>query len=144
MIAANESIPQADDLYLVDPCEIDLSGHGSREATGAEVMAMAISLHQHGQRRAVECRKVDGDKIQLVHGFVRVAAARLIRAGFRYNDPVSGEERMVKENQFKVWAVLSGEKPTPLRAEPRRCSTPPACPGQLAPPLRRKVAASAP
>lgn len=77
------------DMYFVDPFEItvneELRGRRS-PPTEQQVIEMAESLLDHGQRQPVEVRKMPDKTIQLVLGFTRTAAARLIRQGFEGSD----------------------------------------------------------
>jgi hypothetical protein len=63
--------------------------------------------NNHPQRRTVECRKTNDDRLFLVHGFVRTAAARLIRSGFKYIDPETQAEVTVKNKRYKLWVSIS-------------------------------------
>lgn len=84
------------DMYFVDPYEIiikeELRGRHT-PPTPEQIMELAISMVENGQRQAVECRKTIGDRLLLNLGFTRTAAARLIRTGFEdasgknYHDP---------------------------------------------------------
>jgi len=73
------------EFYYVNPYEIvvqeELRGRAF-PPTIAQIMAMAISLYQHGQRQPVECRRLPNNKLQLVLGFTRTSAARMLREGF--------------------------------------------------------------
>jgi ParB-like chromosome segregation protein Spo0J len=82
-INAGEDMKRGD-VYLVDPYQIqvreDLRG---RECPPmAAIVSLAASLYDHGQRQAVECRLLPDRRLQLVSGYTRNAAARLIREGF--------------------------------------------------------------
>ncbi len=105
---ANNDDVQDGDLYFVDPFLIEVGEDlaGRQEPPTEAVVEMAISLHTHGQRRAVECRRIGDNRFDLVHGRVRTAAARLIRTGFKYTDPETKCEVKVKDKRFKVWVVL--------------------------------------
>lgn len=89
------------DLFMIDPFQVvvkeDLRGR-HLPPTDEVIIDMALSMMEHGQRQPVECRKVENNKLLLVLGFTRTAAARLIRSGFV--NPETGEE--VKDESFKI------------------------------------------
>jgi hypothetical protein len=117
---------QDGDLFFVDPSliEVDEDLPGRQDPPAEEVVDMAISLHTHGQRRAVECRRFGVNRFLLVHGFVRTAAARLIRTGFKYTDPETNTEVKVKDKRFKVWVVLlNASEQQASQHEPSQAST---------------------
>lgn len=85
-INAGDNVKRGD-LFFVDPFEVivkeNLRGR-CRPVSVVAIVEMAYSLIIYGQRAPVECRRVDGNKIQLNLGFTRTNAARLIREGFLY------------------------------------------------------------
>lgn len=94
------------DLYMVDPYQVvvkeELRGR-HLPPTDEQIIDMALSMKEHGQRQAVECRKVDNDKLLLVLGFTRTAAARMIRTGFV--DPETNET--IKDENFMLKVVIT-------------------------------------
>lgn len=97
------------DYFFISPFEIivkeDLRGR-HRPITDDAIIAMAISFVRHGQRQAVECRRVEGNKLQLNLGFTRTNAARLLREGFE----VEGETFHDPEFRLKVQVVDCNDK----------------------------------
>ena len=93
-----------DDIYFVDPFEIEILSRKVRP--DKEILDMAISMHTHGQRRAVECRRAEDGGLRLVHGSIRTYAARLIHSGFAYMDPVTNANLRVKDRKFRLKAVI--------------------------------------
>ncbi len=91
------------DLFAMAPEAIvvveDLRGRWT-PPTEAAIIGMAESLLEHGQQQPVVGRKV-GDKVQLVSGFTRIAAARLIRSGF-----VDSNGTHVCDPDFQIKVVL--------------------------------------
>lgn len=79
------------DMLFVDPFQVivkeELRGR-RMPPTDEQIIALAESMLQVGQRQAVECRKVDDNRLQLSFGFTRMAAARLIREGFTDSDGI--------------------------------------------------------
>lgn len=82
------------DEFLIDPnmltIKSELRGRAVLPSEG-ELKARAASMATQGQLQSVEARK-DGDKLVLVAGFTRTAAAEMIRQGFewegkKYHDP---------------------------------------------------------
>lgn len=78
------------DYFLVDPNKVtlreDLRGRHVPPSE-ADIIALAESMLTHGQLQPVLGRRVDpGNKVEIVAGFTRTAAARLIRAGFTGTD----------------------------------------------------------
>lgn len=98
------------DGWTVDPYEVivkeDLRGR-RKPPSDEQIVEMAVSMLDHGQREPVECRKVNDKRLQLNLGFTRTAAARLIRDGFDYTDPITGETTHRKDEQFMLKVVLS-------------------------------------
>jgi len=93
-IVAGDDVKRGD-FFFVDPFQIsvkeDLRGRCKPIAQEA-IVAMAISFHENGQIQPVQCRRVEGNKLQLNLGFTRTNAARLLRDGFEcdgenYHDP---------------------------------------------------------
>ena len=105
--AGATGVPQHDDIFFVDPFTVEVPVRSRDKATDDEILAMAISLHVHGQRRAVECRNENGHLL-LDHGFIRTMAARLIRSGFEYIDSETKEEVTVKDRRFTLKVVFAG------------------------------------
>ena len=103
-IKINAGEVKRSDLYSVDPFEIvvkeDLRGR-SYPPTEETIVEMALSMMQNGQRQAVEVRKIADDKLLLVLGFTRTAAARLIRTGFTHEGVFHQDE------QFKLKCSLT-------------------------------------
>lgn len=103
------------DFLAVNPSEIEVGDMNDSDLpSNAKVVAMAISLHLHGQRQAVECRLLDDSRLLLVHGYVRTGAARLLRVGFEYTDPVTTTKTKIKNRNFKLWVAITDkvvEKP---------------------------------
>lgn len=94
------------DLYMVDPFQIlvkeELRGRHT-PPTDEQIIDMALSLMEHHQRQPVEVRKIAGNKLQLVLGFTRMAAIRLIVTGF--NHPETGE--LIKDENFKIKCTIT-------------------------------------
>lgn len=86
-ISAGDDVKRGD-MFFVDPFQVivkeDLRGR-HKPVTQENIVDMALSLLEHGQRQPVECRRVEGNRIQLNLGFTRTNAARLIREGFEYD-----------------------------------------------------------
>ncbi|MCO6459282.1 MAG: hypothetical protein J5I93_28565 [Pirellulaceae bacterium] len=95
------------DIYIVDPLLVEIGEELSRQQSRSteEIVAMAISLHTQGQRRAVECRKVEGDRLVLAHGYVRTMAARMVCSGFKHTSQ-NGAEVRIKDRRFKLKVIL--------------------------------------
>jgi ParB-like chromosome segregation protein Spo0J len=93
------------DFFWVDPTEVivreELRGR-QKPPTEADIISMAESLMDHGQRQPVECRKIENNRLLLNMGFTRTAAARLIRTGFIGTE---GSER--RDENFKLKVILS-------------------------------------
>lgn len=93
------------DFFWVDPTEVivkeELRGR-QKPPTEGDIISMAESLMDHGQRQPVECRKVENNRLLLNMGFTRTAAARLIRTGFIGTE---GSER--RDENFKLKVILS-------------------------------------
>jgi ParB-like chromosome segregation protein Spo0J len=88
------------DCLFVDPYQIKvvekLRGR-HRSPDESAIIAMADSMLTYGQRQPVECRRVKDNKLQLVAGFTRMAASRLIRDGFL--------DQYGAERQDKAWML---------------------------------------
>jgi hypothetical protein len=105
---------QPGDIFFVDPFAVEVREElrGGQQSTNDDIMDMAVSLHIHGQRRAVECRQIEDNRLLLDHGFTRTFAARLIRSGFKYIDTETKLEIKIKDKNFKLKVVILG--PTAL------------------------------
>jgi ParB-like chromosome segregation protein Spo0J len=103
-IKINAGEVKRSDLYSVDPFQIvvkeELRGRWS-PPTEQMIVDMALSMMENGQRQPVEVRKIAEDKLLLVLGFTRTAAARLIRTGFTH------EEVFHQDEQFKLKCSLT-------------------------------------
>ena len=86
------------DLHFVNPDDLyvkeELRGRCT-PPTDEQIMNMAISLHDHGQIQPILARR-DGEKVAVVAGFTRVAASRLLRKGFTF------ENREYKDELFLI------------------------------------------
>lgn len=75
------------DYFSVDPFEIvvreELRGR-HKPPTDDRIVNRALSILDHGQIQAVECRRDEKHRLILNSGFTRTAAVRLIRTGFDY------------------------------------------------------------
>jgi hypothetical protein len=104
-ISAGEDVKRGD-LFMIDPYQIivkeELRGRHF-PPTEQMIIDMALSMMENGQRQAVECRKVENDKLLLVLGFTRTAAARLIREGFIH--PETNEQ--VVDTEFKIKVIIT-------------------------------------
>lgn len=98
------------DLFMVDPYQIivkeDLRGR-LKPPTQEQIIDMAESLAKHGQQQPVQVRKVHDKQVQLVLGFTRCAAARLIREGFDFVNPATGETERIHFPEFKLKVVVA-------------------------------------
>ncbi len=105
-VKINAGTVQRGDLYHVDPFEIivkeELRGRHT-PPNDEQIIDMAVSMFKHNQRQAVECRKIEDNKLLLVAGFTRNAASRLIRKGF--NDPDTGE--FIQDQEFKLKVTIT-------------------------------------
>lgn len=98
------------DVFFVDPYQVGIKeGLRGRHKppTDEQIVEMAMSLMDHGQRQAVEARKIEDNKLQLVLGFTRTAASRLIRDGFTDTE---GEKRQNPEFMLKVMLTDANDK----------------------------------
>lgn len=97
------------DYFFVDPNNVivkeDLRGR-HKPVTDEAIIDMAISFSENGQRQAVECRRVEDQKLQLNLGFTRTNAARLLREGFEHE----GETYHDPEFMLKVQVVDCNDK----------------------------------
>ncbi len=92
------------DVFYLNPFDVEV-----REAlrgrkfppTAEEILAMATSMHDDGLGTPVACRRVEQNKPQLVKGFTRCCAARMIREGF------TGADGVQRHNpEFKLKACI--------------------------------------
>ena len=93
------------DCFTVSPFDVIVREElrGRRIApTDEQIIEMAVSLKRYGLRQPVECRKLPDNRLLLVSGFTRTAAARLLREGFTDAD---GEHH--QEPEFQLKAMLS-------------------------------------
>lgn len=77
------------DMFLVNPFEIEVleaSRGRITPPTEAAIIHLAMSIFDHGQQQPVQCRRVEGQRLQLTMGYTRIAALRLIRDGFVGSD----------------------------------------------------------
>lgn len=83
-VNAGEGVKRGDS-FSVDPNEVivvnDFRGRHI-PPTEAEIIELASKMVDQGQIHPVKVRKVEDNRLQLVLGFTRTAAARLIREGF--------------------------------------------------------------
>jgi ParB-like chromosome segregation protein Spo0J len=93
------------DFFFVDPFQVivkeELRGR-HKPPTDEQIIQMAESMLEFGQRQPVECRKVEGNKLLLNLGFTRTAAARLIRTGFTGTDG-----KYKQDAKFKLKVVVT-------------------------------------
>ena len=109
-IAAGANVKRVD-IFYVDPNEIivDETLRGRHvPPTDEDIHARAESFRKQGQLQPVLARKLsDGtNRIQLIAGFTRVNAARLIRHGYRYVDDDGNEQEHCDPDfpiQVKLW-----------------------------------------
>lgn len=98
------------EFFFVNPYEIvvqeELRGRAFAPSI-EQVIEMAISIMQHGQRQPVECRRLPNKKLQLVLGFTRTAAVRMIRDGFKDAD---GKEWCDPDLKLKTTVVETNEQ----------------------------------
>jgi ParB-like chromosome segregation protein Spo0J len=98
------------DYFFVSPYDIkvveELRGRHTPPSE-EKIIEMAESLLDHGQQQPVQCRKIEGNRLQLNMGFTRTAAARLIREGFTDNE---GVKRGDPEFKLKVIIVESNDE----------------------------------
>lgn len=73
------------DFFIIDPFDVFVK-EGSRGRKYAPepqtIIERAVSMMDNGQQTPVQARKIEQNRLQLVSGFTRTAAARLIREGF--------------------------------------------------------------
>lgn len=107
--AVDEVMPG--DIFFVDPFDIEVPEERTRHdpATDQAVLEMAMSFHTHGQRRPVVCRRQDDAKLVLDQGFIRMAAARLVRRGFKYFDSETKRQIEVKDRRFTLKVIIHDE-----------------------------------
>lgn len=96
------------DIWFTDPKDVIVpSKFADRDPESKEVLEMAVSIHKHGLRKSIECSKDTMDKYTLVHGYVRLMAARMILRGFKYLCEETGSEVQVKKNKrYRITVVL--------------------------------------
>jgi hypothetical protein len=88
------------DLFFVDPFQVIVQEElrGRRfPPTSEQIVEMAMSIFDNGQRQAIECRRVEDSRLQSTAGFTRINAIRLIREGFTGTDGVHRQDA-----EFKV------------------------------------------
>lgn len=74
------------DIFFVNPFEIEVREENRGRQfppTEEEIIELALSMFDKGNIEPVECRKFDDNRLMLTLGFTRMAAARLIRKGFK-------------------------------------------------------------
>lgn len=93
------------EMLWISPLQIiveeELRGR-TKPPTAEDIKSLAVSMMDNGQRQPVECRKVDDNRVRLNLGFTRMAAARLIVAGFTDDE---GKER--KDESFMLKVIMS-------------------------------------
>jgi ParB-like chromosome segregation protein Spo0J len=107
-VATQESVRRTD-ILLVSPFDVvvreELRGR-KFPPTEEDIVHMAMSIFDNGQRQPIECRRItlDGTKnrLQATAGFTRTNAIRLIREGFVGTD---GVRRHDSEFKVKVTVV---------------------------------------
>lgn len=97
------------DVFCIDPYKVTveetLRGR-HRPPSDEAIHDMALSIMDHGQQQAVQCRKLSpSGKLQLVLGFTRTAAVRLIRDGFDVEIDGESVHRQDKNALLKVTVV---------------------------------------
>ncbi len=103
LIAGTEAVKRSD-MYRADPMGLVVQEEhrGRRDAPSAEaIIRMADSLLDYGQEQAVSCRALPDNRLLLISGFTRVAAARLIRHGY-----TNAENEFRQDEQFMIKFVL--------------------------------------
>lgn len=92
------------DRFFVNPSNVvvmeELRGRHT-PPTEEQIVERALSMLEHGQIQAVSARRDEQNRLVIVAGFTRTAAARLIRHGFT----VDGQE--YKDESFMLQVVLS-------------------------------------
>lgn len=81
--------------YTLDPTDIFVNEEDRGRFTPPtedEIIKLAVSISEYGQRQPVECRMMTDKRLRLTMGFSRMAAIRLLRDGFEldgktYHDP---------------------------------------------------------
>ncbi len=105
-ISINAGDVKRSDYFFVDPFEVhireDLRGR-STPPSDSDIIDLAESLVDNGQRTPVECRRQPDKTLLLNAGFTRTVAARLIRKGFKRND--TGEP--CQDADFALKVILS-------------------------------------
>src|ERR1019366_2683202 len=81
--------PSRGTFFKLDPFDIVVLEEWRGRWTAPDmvnVQKLARSMFEHGQAQNVVCRALEDKRVQLVSGFTRTAAARLIRVGFTCED----------------------------------------------------------
>jgi predicted transcriptional regulator len=92
--------PSRGTFFKLDPFDIVVLEEWRGRWTAPDmvnVQKLARSMFEHGQAQNVVCRALEDKRVQLVSGFTRTAAARLIRVGFTCED---GTE--IKDTEFTL------------------------------------------
>lgn len=93
------------DVFGVDPFEVivreEIRGR-CKPPSDEQIVTLAESLLDHGQQQPVRVRKIEENRLQLISGYTRTAAARLIREGF-----VDSEGKKRKDREFKLQCMIS-------------------------------------
>jgi hypothetical protein len=109
-IKTDTPLRRGGDLWMVDPRDVFISeeNRGRKYAPEPEeIIKLAMSMHDEGQRLPCEARRRSDKRLELVSGFTRACAARLIihrdeegnETGFIGND---GTHRYDPEFRLKV------------------------------------------
>lgn len=98
------------DFWMVNPFQIvvreELGGR-RYERDPNDVASLAVSMLEHGQRQPIEVRRIEDNRLQAVFGFTRLAAAKLIREGFDWTDPATGDVVRKHDSEFMVKCVVT-------------------------------------
>lgn len=107
--------PGRTDVFALNPFDVEVRNdlRGRRKPPSHDdVVHRAISFLQEvdgqlvGQIEPVVCRKIEDHKLLLTLGYTRTAAARLIREGFTYTDPDTGEKKTFKDENWKLKVIV--------------------------------------
>jgi ParB family chromosome partitioning protein len=81
-IDAQHEVKRGDFLYIhPDDVIVDESLRGRHKSPGKDaVESLAQSILEHGQRQAAEVRRLPNKKVQLVYGYTRLEAVKLLHA----------------------------------------------------------------